>query len=141
MKMNEPYLIVYVKDETMYFAKKIPTEAKSREIFEVGIDEVISDEFDEAAKKLGSTVLGILSLWHKDAFPGWGISSNAEKEQNGDFDLAMELIGKSVAGKTKTHVQSIELLLRQAAIKTDSVQQFLDESWPSIRTNLENYPG
>lgn len=139
--MNEPYLIVHVKDGTMYFAKKLPTETKSREIFEVEIDEVISDEFDEAAKKLGATVLGILSLWHKDAFPGWGIPSDAEKEENCDFALAMELIGRSVAGKTKTHVQSIELLLRQAAIKTDSVQQFLDESWPPIRANLEGYSG
>ncbi|MHA6895375.1 hypothetical protein ACQUJT_15015 [Ralstonia pseudosolanacearum] len=43
------------------------------------MDEVISDAFDEAAKKLGTTVLGILSLWHKDAFHDWGIPSKRGK--------------------------------------------------------------
>jgi hypothetical protein len=141
MKMNEPYLALYVNNGVLRFTKKLPTESRPRDILEVGVSEITSDKFDEAAKKLGSTALGILSLWHRDAFQDWGIPSDEKKERNRDFDLAVELIGKSVAGKTKAHVLSIDFLLRQAAIKSDSAQSFLNESWPSIRARLDSYFG
>lgn len=137
--MTEPYLALYVNDGTLYLAKKLPTEARPRVILDVGIDEIISDEFEEAAKKLGTTALGILSLWHKDVFNDWGQLAEGKSERESAFDLAMDLISRSVSGKTNVHVKSIELFLRQAAIGTDSVQQFLDEAWPPIRARLESY--
>ncbi|SCK29591.1 hypothetical protein VAR608DRAFT_2488 [Variovorax sp. HW608] len=70
--MNEPYLAIYVQNGTLFFSKKLPSEDKPRAIFELEIGEVISDEFDEASKKLGNTVLGILRLWHEDVFHDWG---------------------------------------------------------------------
>lgn len=138
--MNEPYLALYVKDGVLYFTKKIPKESDPRPILEIGVDEVISDDFDEAAKKLGTTVLGILSLWHKDAFPGWGISSQTEEDEVADdFYLAQRLVSESVSKKTAVHVHSIDLLLDQAASKREDAKKFLDESWPVIRAQLARF--
>lgn len=139
-EMNEPYLALYVRDGVLFFTKKLPKESEPREILEIGVDEVISDEFDEAAKKLGTTVLGILSLWHKDAFHGWGISSQAgEDEAEDNFYIANRLISESVSKKTAVHVQSIDLLLHQAASKNEDAKKFLEESWSIIRERLASF--
>ena len=61
--MNEPYLAVYVKDDALVITKKLPKEAKPREILELPIEEILADEFADAASKLGTTLLGILALW------------------------------------------------------------------------------
>lgn len=140
--MNEPFLALYVKDDTLFFTKKLPTENVPREILEFSIDEITSDEFDDASRKLGTTVLGILSLWHKDAFQGWGTGSNSngnEHQAPNEFDIAMQLVSKSVFTKTKVHVQSIDALLREQAEKTRAAKEFLDDSWPTIRARLENF--
>ncbi len=70
-KMHEPYLALYIEDGTLHIAKKLPTEDVARGIIEVPIEQVTSDTFDEAAKKLGGTVLGLFKLWHKKTFEGW----------------------------------------------------------------------
>ncbi|WP_013207792.1 hypothetical protein [Ralstonia solanacearum] len=138
--MNEPYLALYVKDGVLFFTKKLPKESEPREILEIGVDEVILDEFDEAAKKLGTTVLGILSLWHKDAFHGWGIPSQAgEDAAEDDFYIANRLISESVSKKTAVHVRSIDLLLQQAAGKSEDAKKFLEEDWPLVRARLESF--
>ena len=140
--MNEPYLAVYVKDDALVITKKLPKEAKPREILELPIEEILADEFAEAASKLGTTLLGILALWHKDQFHDWGkvrSTGQIDEEERTDFDIAMELISQSVSSKTSAHIQSIELLIRQQAIKDESAQKFLDESWPSIRDRLNSF--
>lgn len=140
--MNEPFLALYVKDNTLFFTKKLPTENLPREILEFSIDEITSDEFDDASRKLGTTVVGILSLWHKDAFQGWGAGSNSsgsEDQAPNEFDIAVQLISKSVFTKTKVHVQSIDALLRDQAEKTRAAKEFLDDSWPTIRARLERF--
>ncbi len=140
--MNEPYLAVYVKDDALIITKKLPKEAKPRKIFELPIEEILADEFADAASKLGTTLLGILALWHKAQFHDWGTLQSVDEndgDERTDFGIAMELISQSVASKTSAHVQSIELLLRQQAIKTESAQKFLDESWPAIRDRLRSF--
>lgn len=140
--MNEPYLAIYVQNDTLFFSKKLPSESKPREILELGIDEVIADEFDDASKKIGNTVLGILRLWHPDVLHSWGkdtgASDDAVHSQN-DFDIAMHLISKSVSTKTKAHVESIDVLLREQSLRTKAANEFLKESWPAIRARLEKF--
>lgn len=65
MKMTEPYLSLHINDGILYISKKLATEIKPRVILDVEVGEVVSDDFDEAARKLGTTVLGILCLWYK----------------------------------------------------------------------------
>ena len=57
-----------------------------------------------------------------------------------NFELAMDLIGRSVCEKTGAHMRSIEALLGQAAFARHSAQRFLDEAWPHIRARLLSYP-
>lgn len=123
--MKEPYLALYVRDDALCVAKKLPTEGSPRDIFEIGVGEVTSTEFDEAARKLGSTVLGILSLWHKDSFPSWGEAlAQIEEGEEDDLYVANRLISESVSKKTAAHVKSIDLLLRWASEKTKMRRNF-----------------
>ncbi len=137
--MNEPYLALYVKNNTLFFTKKLSTENVPREILEFDIAEITSDEFDDASRKLGTTVLGILALWHKESFQNWGTGVGGEDYAPNEFDLAMQLISKSVFTKTKVHVQSIDVLLREQAEKTRAAKEFLNDSWPTIRDRLEKF--
>lgn len=138
--MKEPYLALYVRDHVLCFAKKLPRESSPREILEIGVKEVISDEFDEAARKLGSTVLGILSLWHKDSFPSWGEDlAQIEEGEEDDLYVANRLISESVSKKTAAHVKSIDLLLRWASAKNEDAKKFLEEAWPLIRERLNSF--
>jgi hypothetical protein len=140
--MHEPYLAVCISNGTLSFTKKIPSEDKPREIFELNTDEVMSDEFDEACRKLGSTVFGILRLWHPEVLNSWGKTvevDDAKSQVVNDFDIAMQLISKSVFEKTKIHVQSIDVLLREQAEKKKAAKEFLDDSWPTIRERLEKF--
>ncbi|MEV8471769.1 hypothetical protein [Ralstonia sp. UNC404CL21Col] len=138
--MKEPYLALYVRDNALCVAKKLPTESSPRDIFEIGVGEVTSNEFDEAARKLGGTVLGILSLWHKDSFPGWGDAlTQIEEGEEDDLYVAHRLISESVTKKTAAHVKSIDLLLRWASAKNEDAKQFLEEAWPLVRERLNSF--
>jgi hypothetical protein len=138
--MTEPYLALYVRDDVLCFAKKLPKESSPREILEIGVKEVIANEFDEAARKVGGTALGILSLWHKDAFPGWGEAlSQTEMDEEDDLYVAYRLISESVSKKTAAHVKSIELLLKWASAKNEDAEKFLEEAWPLIRDRLNSF--
>lgn len=140
--MNEPYLAIYIQNGALFFSKKIPSEREPRDIFELDIEEVISDNFDEASKKLGNTVLGILRLWHPDALLSWGGSSDLGEgvaQIQNDFDVAMYLISKSVSEKTKVHVNSINALLNESSQRFKAANDFLNESWPVIRARLEKF--
>ena len=116
--MNEPYLAIYVKNNTLFLQKKIPTEREPRDILEINIDEIVSDEFDDASKKLGKTALGIIKLWHPEAFQTWGknIEQDAEDIYN-NFYIAMHLISESVSNKTRIHLQTIDTLLKEQSSK------------------------
>jgi hypothetical protein len=140
--MHEPYLAIYVQNDKLSFSKKLPTEKESREIFWVDIEDVISIEAEEASKKVGGTVLGILRLWHPDIFNDPNrqqIKDDAETQVVSDFDIAMQLISKSVSDKTKVHVPSIDALLREQSQRTKAAHEFFNESWPAIRARLEKF--
>ena len=138
--MNEPYLALYVRDDVLCFAKKLPKESSPRVFLEIGVREVVSNEFDEAARKVGGTALGILSLWHKDAFPGWGEAlAQIEEGEEDDLYVANRLISESVSKKTAAHVKSIDLLLRWASEKNEDAKKFLEEAWPLIRERLNSF--
>jgi hypothetical protein len=140
--MNEPYIALNVKNSTLYFTKKLPNESSPREILEIDIDEIVLDDFSTASKKLGETVFGVLRLWHQNEFRNWESNCNEERHKDSpesDFEIAMQLISKSILRQTKKYVHAIDLLLGEQAIKIESVQNFVDTSWPSIRIGLEQY--
>jgi hypothetical protein len=140
--MNEPYLAVYISNDTLFFAKKIPSEHKPRDILELSIEEVISNEFDEASRKLGNTVLGILRLWHPDILNSWGtdsLGSGNESQITNDFDVAMHLISKSISDKTKAYVPAIDTLLREQSLRTKAGHDFFNDSWPTIQNRLKKF--
>lgn len=135
--MHEPYLALYVKDGALHFEKKIPTESKSREIFDVALSQIVADDFDEASKRLGSTILGILKIWHKDSFEDWGnggaLSSKSSSE---DFMVALGLINRLSAGCSEDRLKLIDEILADAASSDLDAKKYLDEDWPSLRRRL-----
>lgn len=135
--MHEPYLALYVKDGTLHFEKKLPTEDEPREIIEVEIKQITSDEFDEASKKLGGTILGIFKLWHKNIFQTWGSSAVAvEEDFIDDFSVALYLIDKLSQGCSEDRLQLIDEILNEASLSSVAAHKYLGEDWPLLRKRL-----
>lgn len=135
--MHEPYLALYVKDGTLYIDKKLPTEVKPRGIIEVEVEQVTSDEFDEAAKKLGATVLNIFRLWHKSLFRNWGTSKViTETDSVDDFSVALYLINRLSNGCSEDRLLLIDEVLKDASITDVAADKYLRESWPFLRKRL-----
>lgn len=136
--MYEPYLALYVKDGTLYFEKKLPTEDEPRGIIEVEIAQVTSDEFDEASKKLGGTILGIFRLWHKNLFETWGTSAvKLEDDSVDDYSVALYLIDRLPQGCAEDRLQLIDEILNEASISNAAAHKYLVEDWPYLRKRLQ----
>ena len=135
--MHEPYISLYVQDGALHFEKKLSTELESREIFNVPIPEVIADEFDEAAKKLGGTLLRLFQLWHKDLFINWGSSFSDLKSPSSDnFTLALGLIDRLSDGCSVDRLKLIDEILADAATSDADASKYLSEDWPYVRVRI-----
>ena len=135
--MHEPYISLYVQDGALHFEKKLSTELESRVIFNVPIPEVIADEFDEAAKKLGGTLLRLFQLWHKDLFINWGSSfSELESSSSDNFTLALGLIDRLSDGCSEDRLKLIDEILVDAATSDLDASKYLSENWPYLRVRL-----
>lgn len=134
--MHEPYLTLYIEDETLHFAKKLPTEEASRGIIEVPVKQITSDTFDEAAKKLGRTVLGLFKLWHKKNFESWDDTSALGGGSIEDFSVALYLIDRLSQGCFEDRLRLIDEILNEAALSHVVASDYLRDDWPLLRKRL-----
>jgi hypothetical protein len=137
--MHEPYLALYIADKTLHFEKKLPTEETSRGIIEVPLDQVVSDPLDEAARKLGATVLGLFKLWHKKEFEGWDDSVDS-KPAVADFTVALYLIDWLSQGASEDRLCLIDEILGEAAKSNTQANDYLQDDWPALRKRLLQKP-
>lgn len=135
--MHEPYLAIYVKDETLFFEKKLPSEDAPREIFEVPVKQITSDTFDEASKKLGGTVLRLFKLWHKKDFESWDDSNVSEGGYIEDFSVALYLIDRLSQGCSEDRLLLIDEILGEAATSNVAASDYLKNDWPPLRKRLK----
>lgn len=144
-RMSTRKLVIYIDgDERLCFEKKESNKPSSHLMVDIGLDELRSVGEDEAARRLGIAIIGVLRTWHKDSFAEWEEDNpldiyGADGPDLGevdDYDVALHLIEKSVAGKTSFYVAVIESLLATEAAKRNEVRQFFGESWPIIRERL-----
>jgi hypothetical protein len=134
--MHEPYLALYVRDNALHFEKKLPTENASREIFNVPLEQVVSESPDEAGRRLGTTVLGLLRLWHKQEFAGWGDPDNSEPAAVDDFVVALYLIDRLSQGASEDRLRLIDEILSRASTSNQAAGDYLQEDWPTLRKRL-----
>lgn len=134
--MHEPYLAIYVEDGALHIAKKLLTEDIVRGIIEVPLKQVMSDKFDEAAKKLGGTVLGLFKLWHKKDFEGWDDSNILENGAIEDFSVALYLIDRLSQGCSEDRLRLIDEILGEAATSNVVAADYFQEDWPLLRKRL-----
>lgn len=137
--MHEPYLALYVDAETLHVVKKLPSESEPRCIVKIPVEQVVGDEFNNASEKLGSTVLGILKLWHKQVFKGWDRCSYGSKSEIDDFAVAMSLIDRFSGGTSKHRLELVDEILKDASITNISTKRFLNDSWPVLRKWINSY--
>lgn len=135
--MREPYIALYIADNALHFEKKLPTELNSREIFEVPIEQLIFDDFNEASRKLGSTVLDLFQLWHRDLFIGWKNATHSAQESSVDnFTIALHMIDRFSNGCSEDRLNLIDEILADAATSDAEAQKYLNEEWPYLRKRL-----
>ncbi|MDR1423457.1 MAG: hypothetical protein LBI92_02455 [Azoarcus sp.] len=134
--MHEPYLALYVQNNALRFEKKLPTEEVSREIFEVPLSQVISEPLDEAGRRLGTTVLGLLRLWHKQEFAEWDKLHNSGPAAVDDFVVALYLIDRLSQGASEDRLRLIDEILGQASTSCEAASNYLQKDWPTLRKRL-----
>ena len=134
--MHEPFIFLFVSDGALHVGKKLPTEPDPRELFDVRIEDVVTDAFDEASRKLGATALGILKLWHKDLFRDWGDSVDGLNASTDEFEVALALIDRLSAGGSEDRLKLIDEILSDAAASDEAASKYLKEDWPPLRKRL-----
>ena len=138
--MNVPRLEIYLNHETdLCIAKVEKQNAESRLMVNVPLDELKADDPENAAHRIGGTVLNILGVWHKQAFGTWEVPAVGQSLQNdGSYSSALRLINQALSAKTAVYNASIEFLLQQAAIDNEDARKYLEDAWPLLRDRLGN---
>lgn len=134
--MHEPYLALYIRDKALHFEKKLPTEKSPREIIEVPLQQVLSDSLDEAGRKLGTTVLGLFRLWHKQEFAGWGEPNTSAPTAVDDFAVALYLIDRLSQGASEDRLRLIDEILGEASAASEAANDYLQNDWPILKKRL-----
>jgi hypothetical protein len=138
--MNVPRLEIYLNEEAkLCIAKVERLGAASSLILDVALNDLMAEGLDDASSQLGHGLINNLKLWHEDAFKNIDCPSEQDNHQHDDFDIALYLIEKSVFRKTAVHVPSIDALLAQCADRDLETKEFFDDTWPTIRKNLESF--
>lgn len=134
-----PRIEVYLNDEPALIiahhrlANRVPLEVP------IPLNEVMAGGHDEAAKRLGSILLHILMLWHKEEFGRAGEAPAPLTTAMGDMETVHKLISKSISLRTDVHVASIEHLLSHGVDDAAECSEFLTLTWPTIRAELLKY--
>lgn len=136
--MRVPRLEIYLSQETDLCIAKVEHEnAESRLIVDVAVNELKALGPENAAHRIGGTVLNILGLWHKNVFENWEVPAAIETKQGDDeYTVALRLIDHALSTKSAAHNASIELLLQQAAISSEDAREYLEDAWPILRSRL-----
>jgi hypothetical protein len=135
--MQEPYLFISVFDEALHIGKKLPSESKPRELFEIACTDICSDGLDVASNKLGSTILGILKLWHAEPLAALGESSSqSNRASAAAFEAALLLIEKFAAGAPEICLKLVDELLADAAVNDALAREYWHTDWPPLRRRL-----
>lgn len=134
-----PRMEVYLNDESVLtiahhrLADRGPLEVP------IPLDELMADGPDESARRLGSILIHVLMLWHKEEFARIAAGAAAQSQAISDMDLVDSLISKSISLKTNAHVGSIEHLLANSADESGECEEFSTLTWPTIRAELLKY--
>ena len=138
MNMSTPRLEIYFDTDAGLCVSKVEKpNADPRLIVNVPVNELEAMGSQDAAYRVGGTVLNILRIWHKDAFDNLEVPSVSEGDINEDYYcVALRLIDLSLGEKTSIHNASIEVLLRRAAVENEEAKKYLEETWPLLRDRL-----
>lgn len=72
MTMNIPRIEIYLdENSTLCVAKVENAGAQSRLILDIDLDDLKALKPEDAAYRVGGTVLNILKIWHKEKFDNW----------------------------------------------------------------------
>lgn len=136
--MQEPYIYVSVFDDALHIGKKLPKEAAPRELFDVHVSDICSDGLDEASKKLGATILGILKLWHPESLAGLAgpIEPSGARSSGAAFETALFLIDRFSAGAPESRLKLVDEILAEAASDDTFAKEYWLNDWPPLRRRL-----
>jgi len=138
-KMTTPRLEIYLENgSTVCIAKVERPDAERRLIFDVDLEQIKSENPQDAAYRLGGAVLNILRVWHKREFGEWSVPVPEDTlDDHDDYYAALRLIEQSLSEKSSQHAESIERLLKNAAKTDDNARKYLEEAWPLLRNRLK----
>jgi hypothetical protein len=136
--MKAPYYAIAINDASeMTFTHVTKVGDADPFSFSLPLHEFNADGLDASCMRVGQMVFDVMTHWHPAEFarfPNLRIPFNADA----DLDLISELISKSVTGKTKTHIASINLLIDQLLqLDPTAAEQAAIKTWPDVRAMLE----
>lgn len=136
-----PYFIIAINDVSeMTFTHVLKPNDPDPFEFALPLHEFNTVGLDEAVKRVGGMVFGIMTHWYPEAFaqfPNLKIPYDAQF----DLDQIRYMMSKANMLKTKAFIPAIEALINDLA-KQDpkAMEDTTIKVWPDVRRQLEKYP-
>lgn len=108
--------------------------------FELPVASLAAGESGVDFARLAQAIAEHLHLLFPDNFATTPAHSVQSADDLQGYDIAHQLIHKSVVEKTGVYVPVIDHLIRQAAVQDEGAKEFLEKSWPVINERLQSYP-
>lgn len=138
--MNKPRLEIYLNQGQNFCISKVSQQGNQLPVVDIPLDELKALGPENAAYRIGATVLDILDILHPQAFESFKAPDTktlCDDENNSDYVCALKLISFALSSKTSIHNKSIEYFLQQAAKDSEAARIYLNEAWPLLRDRLK----
>lgn len=71
--MNNPHLKIFLKDHCLCIGKVEDENSEMKLIIDIDVEELMALDPQDAAHRVGGTVLNVLRLWHEKTFGEWQV--------------------------------------------------------------------
>lgn len=136
--MQIPYTAIFVNDKEELVMSQVMRPGGDPFDVERPLRELSARGLDEASKGIGRVVLALMANWYPQQmqkYPELAIPYDEES----DMFVITQLVSKSIQGKTKVHLASIDALIEEVLREKPELATLSGTiaSWPVIRERLE----
>lgn len=136
--MRIPYMTIFVNDKDELVMSHVMRPGGDPFDVERPLKELSARGLDEASKGIGKTVLATMANWYPQEmqkYPELAVPYDEEA----DMYIITSLVSKSIRGKTKVHLASIDALIGEVLREKPELATTSPTiaGWPIIRERLE----
>lgn len=140
--MRIPYMAIFVNDKDEFVMSHVMRPGGEPFDVERPLKELSDRGLDEASKGIGRVVLGMMGNWYPQEMQKYPELA-VPYDEDSDMYIITALVSKSVQGKTKVHLASIDALIEEVLREKPELATTSPTiaGWPEVRKVLEKKSG